>query len=121
MGPGRGSVIFCWCARIRERAPGSSRGRRRVRRMASLDLLLEALRLKALRRAGWVRVGVPAPVESVADHSWGVAWLVLALLPEGLDRGKALAYAVLHDLPEVRTGDVTPMDRVPKEEKARRE
>jgi putative hydrolase of HD superfamily len=88
--------------------------------MDALDALLEAVRLKALPRAGWVRKGVPHP-ESVASHSWGVAWLALALLPEGLDRGRALAYAVLHDLPEVRAGDITPVDGISPEEKQRRE
>lgn len=74
--------------------------------------LLEAIGLKELARAGWDRVGVTDP-ESVAAHSWGVAWLVLALCPEGVDRGRALAMAVLHDLPEVRIGDLTPHDDVP--------
>lgn len=73
--------------------------------------LVEILRLKALDRAGWVRRGVPAP-ESVAAHSWGVAWLVLVLLPPELDRGRALTYAVIHDLAEVRVGDITPLDGV---------
>lgn len=85
-----------------------------------LDLLLEAVRLKALPRAGWVRAGIDRP-ESVAAHSWGVAWLVLTLLPPELDRERALSYAVLHDLPEVRVGDLTPHDRVAPHEKARRE
>ena len=75
-------------------------------------LLLEALALKALPRAGWVRVGVEGP-ESVAAHSWGVAFLVLALCPPGLDRGRALAIATVHDLAEVRVGDLTPHDGVP--------
>lgn len=88
--------------------------------MTSLDILLEGLRLKALPRAGWVRRGVPNP-ESVASHTWGISWLVLVLLPKHLDRGRALAYATLHDLPEVRVGDLTPADPVSKEEKARRE
>lgn len=86
----------------------------------NLDGLLEALRLKALPRAGWVRRGVPGP-ESVAAHSWGVGWLVLVLLPDELDRERALAYAVLHDLAEVRTGDLTPADGVDPADKARRE
>lgn len=73
--------------------------------------LVEILALKALDRAGWVRRGVPGP-ESVAAHAWGVAWLVLVLLPPELDRGKALAYAVIHDLAEVRVGDITPLDGV---------
>jgi putative hydrolases of HD superfamily len=82
-------------------------------------VLLEALDLKALPRAGWVRAGVVRP-ESVAAHAWGVAWLVLALCPAGVDRGHALALAVTHDLPEVRAGDRTPGE-LPPAEKARRE
>ena len=81
------------------------------------DRLLEALALKELPRAGWLRAGLDEP-ESVAAHSWGVAWLVLALCPEGLDRGRALAIAVLHDLPEVRVGDITPHDGVSATEKS---
>lgn len=84
------------------------------------ERLLETLRLKQVQRAGWVRAGVDRP-ESVADHSWGVAWLVLALCPAHLDRGRALAIAVLHDLAEVRVGDITPHDDVRTEEKRRRE
>lgn len=76
-----------------------------------IDALVEAVGLKRVARAGWVRVGV-RDAESVAAHSWGVAWLVLALLPDDLDRGRALAYAVVHDLAEVRVGDLMPSDRV---------
>lgn len=79
--------------------------------MSLVDALLEAAALKGVTRAGWLRHGVPAP-ESVAAHSWGVAWLVTVLLPPGLDLGRALSYAVLHDLAEVRTGDITPHDGV---------
>lgn len=88
--------------------------------MSPVDALVEAVALKRVRRAGWVRAGVPDP-ESVASHAWGVSWLVLALCPAALDRGRALAYAVIHDLAEVRVGDLTPLDRISKVEKARRE
>jgi putative hydrolase of HD superfamily len=74
-------------------------------------LLLEALELKELERAGWLRVGVVAP-ESVAAHSWGVAWLALLLCPVELDRERVLTIALVHDLPEVRVGDITPHDGV---------
>ncbi len=84
------------------------------------EQLLEALALKEVTRAGWLRVGVEG-AESVAAHSWGVAWLVLALCPPALDRGRALAIAVIHDLAEVRVGDITPHDGVPAEEKRARE
>ncbi|MCB9755489.1 MAG: HD domain-containing protein [Myxococcales bacterium] len=81
--------------------------------------LLEALTLKELARAGWERIAVERP-ESVAAHSWGVAWLVLALCPAALDRGRALAIAVVHDLAEVRVGDLTPHDAVaPADKRAR--
>ena len=75
--------------------------------LALREVLLEAVKLKALPRTGGVRSGVESP-ESVAAHSWGVAWLVLALCPEHIDREAALAMAVIHDLAEVRTGDLTP-------------
>lgn len=88
--------------------------------MLPLDALLECLRLKALPRAGWTRKGI-AGGETVASHSWGLSWLVLTLLPAGLDRGRALAYATIHDLPEVRVGDLTPVDNVSKLDKAARE
>ncbi len=85
-----------------------------------IDTLLEAVALKRLARAGWGRVGVEQ-AETVASHTWGVAWLVLNFLPADLCREKALRYAILHDLPEVRTGDVTPHDGVSHQTKHERE
>ncbi len=79
-------------------------------------LLLEAVKLKELRRAGWSRVGLTS-VESVAAHAWGVSWLVIVLAPKGIDRLRALELALVHDLPEVRVGDITPHDGIPKSEK----
>jgi len=76
-----------------------------------IEILLEAARLKQVRRAGWVRCGVP-DAESVAGHCWGISWLILLFLPSDLNREKALTYAALHDLAEVRVGDITPHDGV---------
>lgn len=84
------------------------------------EALIEALALKALPRAGWARAGIEEP-ESVAAHSWGVAWLVATLCPEHLDRERALLIALVHDLAEVRTGDITPHDGVDPRRKAREE
>lgn len=86
----------------------------------SATLLLEALRLKELHRAGWIRAGVTHP-ESVAAHSWGVAWLALLLCPEDLDQHRVLMLALIHDLPEVHVGDITPHDGIDRAEKHRRE
>lgn len=84
------------------------------------DALLEGMRLKAVDRAGWLRAGVERP-ESVAAHTWGLCWLVCALCPAELDRGRALAIATVHDLAEARVGDITPHDGIGKEQKRRRE
>ncbi|MSQ03316.1 MAG: HD domain-containing protein [Myxococcales bacterium] len=88
--------------------------------MTDRELLNECLALKELHRAGWKRVGVAEP-ESVADHSFGVALAALVLAPPELDRGRLLAMALLHDLAEVRVGDITPHDGVSPQEKTRRE
>lgn len=83
-------------------------------------LLAESIGLKHVIRAGWLRVGVPHP-ESVAAHSFGVALAALILCPPELNREKVLIMALLHDLAEVRVGDITPHDGVPRAEKKRRE
>ncbi|MBM4367623.1 MAG: HD domain-containing protein [Deltaproteobacteria bacterium] len=88
--------------------------------MSDAELLAEALGLKDLDRAGWKRVGVSRP-ESVAAHSWSMALAALIHCPPGLDRERVLAMAILHDLAEVRVGDITPHDGVPRGEKKRRE
>lgn len=74
-------------------------------------------RLKDLKRAGWVRVGIPSP-ESVADHSFRVAVMALLFGPRlGLNVDKMVRLALIHDLAESRVGDLTPTDRVTSVEK----
>lgn len=82
-----------------------------------------AIALKRTLRAGWTRVpGVPR-VESVADHSWGVALLALLASERDptLDRGKLLTLALAHDLAEAVVGDLTPADGVGDADKHARE
>ncbi len=86
----------------------------------AIHTLMESLELKDLPRSGWLEAGLKNP-ETVAAHSWGVAWLVLALCPRELDRGLALAMAVIHDLAEVRVGDITPGDQIDPHQKNARE
>ena len=88
-----------------------------VSREALLDLLMEAATLKRIPRTGWSMRGVPH-VESVAEHSFGVAFVALALADavigesdgDGehalLDVEKVLVMALLHDLAEVRLTDL---------------
>ena len=73
------------------------------------DRLLDYLALKQLPRTGWVRSNVEHP-ESVAAHSWGMAILALRLAPKELDLIKVLSMCLVHDLPEVIVGDLTPHD-----------
>jgi putative hydrolases of HD superfamily len=88
--------------------------------MSDRALLEEALGLREVARAGWKRVGIAHP-ESVADHSFGVALAALVLTPPHLDKLRVLSMALLHDLAEVRVGDITPHDGIPRAEKKRRE
>ena len=73
------------------------------------DRLLDYLGLKQLPRTGWVRSNVSNP-ESVAAHSWGMAILALRLAPNDIDLTKVLSMCLVHDLPEVIIGDLTPHD-----------
>ncbi len=75
--------------------------------------MIEALgQLKELPRSGWLDRDIPAAeVESVADHSFGVALLAWLLAPADLDRARVVELALLHDLAESAAGDATPYDR----------
>lgn len=75
------------------------------------DTLMAYLGLKDVLRQGWVNAGVDAP-ESVAAHSWGMAVLALKLCPEDLSLEHVLKLCLVHDLPEVIVGDLTPQDDV---------
>jgi putative hydrolases of HD superfamily len=73
--------------------------------LAALQSRIQTLKL--LPRTGWLQRGL-RNVESIADHSFGVAALALVvgdLYPE-LDRGRVLAMAILHDMAEALIGDL---------------
>jgi putative hydrolases of HD superfamily len=73
-----------------------------------IDFITEVGKLKMLPRTGWVECGVPDP-ESVADHSFRVALIAMVLADgRGLDTLKTMRMALLHDLAEAETGDLTP-------------
>ena len=82
------------------------------------EAFLEVLGLKEVDRAGWKRKGLTG-VESVADHSWGVAFLAMQICPPELNRLRLIEMAICHDIAEVRIGDITPHDGVSAEEKVR--
>ena len=77
--------------------------------------------LKLTERTGWAQRGVPGVRETIGAHSFGVTLLVWLLAAEsGVDTEKAVKMALVHDLLEAFTGDLTPKD-VSLEEKHRRE
>ena len=77
-----------------------------------LGLLRAIEPLKHLPRTGWLDRDIASP-ESVAAHSWRLAVLAWVVASEvGLNANRAMAIALLHDLPEAVTGDQTPFDPV---------
>ena len=100
-----------------------------------LDAIGRAFTLKDERRTGWQLRGIERP-ESVAAHSWGVAFLCLVFADrmaeefaergESLDVDRAIRLAIVHDLPEAETGDYPTRadpdaETIPPELKATRE
>ena len=86
--------------------------------------LREAAALKDHTRNSWTRGGRR---ESVAEHSWRVALIALALREADpttraeTDAGRLLALCLVHDLGEALAGDVPAATRPDRAEKAARE
>ena len=77
--------------------------------------------LKTIHRQGWKeKLQIDYP-ESVADHSYSVSAMAMILSDlEGLDSERIIKMAVLHDLAESITGDITP-GKIINEEKIAKE
>lgn len=75
------------------------------------DFLFEAGMLKRTPRTGWQFLGSGA--ESVAEHAFRTAMIAFALAQgDGtVDPARVLEMALLHDLPEARTGDLNYMNQ----------
>lgn len=75
------------------------------------------LALKNLKRKGWQLKNI-AKVESVADHSYAVSVLAMIIASElRFDVEKCVKMALIHDLTESRTQDITPHDDITEKEK----
>ena len=102
--------------------------------MSAADVMKAAGKLKSVKRQGWLDAGVPMErAESVADHSFRVAFMV-AFLAHRAGRGKSgrmqqrgldvlmmVRMALVHDLAESAVGDLTPRSGVTRKKKARME
>jgi putative hydrolase of HD superfamily len=73
------------------------------------EFLKEMEKIKHIRRTGWVERGVK-DAESTADHSFMMALMCMTLPSEGIDRSKAIKMALVHDLAEVKSGDIIPYE-----------
>ena len=77
-----------------------------------VDFLFEVGMLKRTPRSGWQFLG--SGTESVAEHSYRTAMIAFVLVRldgDGLDADRILRMALLHDLPEARTGDLNYMNQ----------
>jgi putative hydrolase of HD superfamily len=90
-----------------------------------LAVYFEFNHLKQIYRQGWLKKGIsPEQCESVSDHILGVIMLAWFFADQGMpaiSRDKLMRMALVHDLGEVFTGDIIPMDGIAPGEKRRRE
>ncbi len=69
------------------------------------------LKLKSVRRAGWVSKVKVKDAESVADHTFSMCAVAMLLSDmQDFDTGRAMKMAILHDLAESIVGDYIPGD-----------
>ncbi|KAH3686655.1 hypothetical protein WICPIJ_002363 [Wickerhamomyces pijperi] len=85
----------------------------------SLFLQIVSL-LKSQRRTGWVDHGIPV-CESIADHMYRMGVSTMLIKDRSIDTAKCAKIALVHDIAESLVGDITPYDKVDKNEKHRRE
>lgn len=76
--------------------------------------------LKLSKRTGWYHHNVPFP-ESISDHMYRMAVLSILIESDEIDFRKCATMALVHDMAEALVGDLTPLCKVEKEEKRRRE
>ncbi|WFD25997.1 hypothetical protein MNAN1_000972 [Malassezia nana] len=76
--------------------------------------------LKLSKRTGWYHHNVPSP-ESIADHMYRMAALSILIESDEVDYRKCVVMSLVHDMAEALVGDLTPLCKVEKEDKRRRE
>jgi putative hydrolase of HD superfamily len=76
-----------------------------------VDFLFEVGMLKRTPRSGWQFLGTGN--ETVAEHVFRTTMITFVLAADSpdVDRDRALRMALLHDLPEARTGDLNYMNQ----------
>lgn len=86
-----------------------------------LKFYLLATELKDKIRSGWKVWNIDRQrVESVAEHIYGTCILAISIDSQfklDIDLYKVIIMLVLHEIEEIKIGDLTPFDKVTKEEK----
>lgn len=86
-----------------------------------LQFYLLATDLKDKIRSGWKVWNIDRQrVESVAEHIYGTCILAISIDSQfelDIDLYKVIIMLVLHEIEEIKIGDLTPFDKVTKEEK----
>lgn len=90
----------------------------------TIKFFMEIGKLKGMPRRGWVIREIKNP-ESIAEHIFRVtimAWVLADRKEKKMNMEKLLKMALIHDLCEVYSGDITPYDSIlPDDKKKRRE
>lgn len=86
-----------------------------------LQFYLLATELKDKIRSGWKVWNIDRErVESVAEHIYGTCILAISIDSQfelDIDLYKVVIMLILHEIEEIKIGDLTPFDKVTKEEK----
>lgn len=86
-----------------------------------LQFYLLATELKDKIRSGWKVWNIERErVESIAEHIYGTCILAISIDSEfelNIDIYKVVTMLILHEIEEIKIGDLTPFDKVTKEEK----
>ncbi len=89
---------------------------KKERIISYLKFAQEIEKLKKLERFRgqyfWRDYPFPSRYESVADHTWRLAVMLLIFsqdFQKKIDLQKALTMALIHDIPEILTGDASPL------------
>ena len=94
-------------------------GNEKIQKLIQFYLLATSLKDKI--RTGWKTWNIDRQrVESVAEHIYGTCILAIAIDSEfdlEIDIYKVVMMLVLHEIEEVKIGDLTPFDRITHEEK----
>ena len=91
----------------------------KIKKIISFYVLTNSLKEKI--RSGWKSWNISAErLESVAEHIYGTCMLAIAIDSEydlDIDIRKVVLMLTMHEIEEIRIGDLTPFDRVTPEQK----